>query len=114
MNSYFEYIKEREQAETIQSDYGFIIYKKIDENVVYFTDIWVTPEKRETGGGSTLFNAAVDLVSNLGFKSILGSCSVSDKNCTKNLQHMLNRGFSIHSVSGDLIYLIKNISETGE
>ena len=111
MNSYFKYIKERENCETIESDYGFIIYKEIDKDTVYFTDIWVTPEKRNTGGGTTLFNAASDLVKGLGYKKIIGSCSVSDVNCTKNIKHMINKGFFISNVSNDLIYLIKNISE---
>lgn len=41
----WDYIKERENKEIVETDFGFALYE-VDKNVIYLSDIYVVPEQR--------------------------------------------------------------------
>lgn len=105
---YKEYLKERENAELIYTEFGFITYKFLPEHC-YIEDIYIVPEKRKSGLGVELEALVIEIAKALGYKKVLGSVC-TDANNWKTSQKVLEKiGYVPLSQEGNVIYFEKEI-----
>lgn len=109
MNLFAEYYKERQQLETIVTDYGFITYG-IHEEKALLGDIFVLREYRGTSKALEIFNTFLDKAKEANCKHIFANFSVADKAASKNLTTCLRRGFKIINADNQVITVSKEIN----
>ena len=102
------YKEERENANVIEDEYGFIVYK-FENEYVYIEDLYVVPEKRKSLIASSYADKVVDIAKKEGYNRLLGSVSPQDPNATANLKVLLGYGFRLLSCKEEIIYFIKEI-----
>lgn len=105
---YSKYIKEREQMQIVENEFGFATYKIFGEEA-YIQDIYVVPEMRKTGMARTLADQICFYAKEQGAKKVFGSVDPNAKGATESVKVLLAYGMSIHSTAGNLIYFSKNI-----
>ena len=105
---YAQYIKEREDIETIEDEFGFITYKVVGEELL-IKEIYVVPEHRMSFATVKLAREITDIAKIFNCKYL--SCTVcpSALNATKSLKAILSYGFKLIRNHGDLIVLAKEI-----
>ncbi len=108
MSLYAKYVKERENTEIIETEYGFATYKVLDE-CVYVVDIYVLPEHRRAKKAESLMNQAYDIAKELGKKFILGSVCLDANGREASLMSAFYWGMTISHYNGNMIYLKKDI-----
>jgi GNAT superfamily N-acetyltransferase len=106
---YWQYMKEREGTEVIETPHGFITHKPVSADTWYLVDIWVSPEMRRSQHGTELLNLAIELAKQNGIKRVIGSCAPSSEGSTASIIGMIKHGFKLHSAQSDMIYLAKDI-----
>jgi GNAT superfamily N-acetyltransferase len=107
---YKEYLRERENAELVEFDSGFMVLKLLPD-ALYIQDIYVKPEARQGGVGRMMLMHAEALAKELGKSAILGSCSPLAHGSTVSMKSMFACGFELKSCEQDMIYLIKPLSK---
>lgn len=105
---YAQYIKEREEKEIVENEFGFATYK-IYGDAVYIEDIYVVPAMRKTGMAKTIVDQICFYAKEKGAKKVFGSADVTAQGATESIQFLLAFGSAVHSVSGNLIYFSKEI-----
>lgn len=105
---YAKYIKEREQKEIVENEFGFATYK-VFGNAVYIEDIYVVPEMRKAGMAKTLADQACFYAKEKGAKKVFGSVDVSLSSANESIKVLMAYGMSAHSTSGNLVYFSKDI-----
>lgn len=109
MNSlYAKYIKEREQLEIVENEFGFATYKIFGEEV-YIQDIYVVPEMRKTGMAKTIADQICFYAKEKGAKKVFGSVDPNANGATESIKILIAYGMTVHSVNGPLIYFSKDI-----
>ena len=58
MELWKKYIKEREGADIIYNDYGFVTYRNLNDSEIMIIDVFVDKEYRKTGAVQKLYEAA--------------------------------------------------------
>ena len=104
---YAQYIKEREEKEIVENEFGFATYK-IYGDAVYIEDIYVVPEMRKTGMAKTIVEQICFYAKERGAKKVFGSADVTANSSTDSIKFLLAFGATVHSVSGNLIYFSKD------
>jgi N-acetylglutamate synthase-like GNAT family acetyltransferase len=107
-NHFADYYKERQQLETIITDYGFITYG-IHNDQALLSDIYVAPEFRHTDKASTLYDLFYDHAKQAGCKHVFANFSVADQASSKNLTTCLRRGFRLVGANNQQITVCKEI-----
>lgn len=105
---YAQYVEEREKAQVLEKDWGFAIYKLLD-NHVYLQDIYVVPHERKNGKGVELMHEVADIASKAGLNIMVGSVVPSTSFGAQMLRIMLGLGFELLSSSENIVYLKRNI-----
>ncbi len=105
---YSQYLKERENAEVLEYDWGFAVYKMAADHV-YLQDIYVVPKERANDRGQELMQEVAAIARMKGIKTMFGSISPSAKNSAKMERVMLHLGFELDSCGNDIIYYKKSI-----
>lgn len=105
---YAQYIKEREELEIVENEFGFATYKIRNEEV-YILDIYVVPEMRKTGMAKTIGDQICFYAKERGAKKAFGSVDVGTVGATISIQGLISWGMTAHSVNGNLIYFSKDI-----
>jgi predicted GNAT family acetyltransferase len=108
MSLYAQYIKERLDKRSLESDKGFITYRFF-EDLCYIEDIFVSQEHRHQ-------NIAADMADKVSIeakehrcKAIICSVVPSANFCTDSLKAALAYGFRINSAANNLIVLRKEL-----
>ena len=57
-----DYIKEKQDGDTITSDHGFVIYQLKGQGILHINNIYVKPEYRKTKQASEMMNKVIDEV----------------------------------------------------
>lgn len=109
---YKQYIKDGEQAEVVEFEYGFLVLK-YEGPYLYIETIYVAPEVRKTGYGREMLEYAEERVLSEGLMGVLGSCSPGRKGATISMKSMLACGFELLSSDKDIIYLVKYLKPKG-
>jgi hypothetical protein len=105
---YADYIKAREGFETLENSHGFAIYKIMDQNI-YLKDIYILPEKRNSGHATDLADAISEIGITQGCTKLLGSVCAFDQNATTNMKVLLAYGFKFLNSTQDMIYFSKEL-----
>jgi predicted GNAT superfamily acetyltransferase len=105
---YAQYLKDREEYEIVENEFGFATYK-VFENEVYIRDIYVVPEKRKVGMAKTMADQVCFYAKQKGAQKLIGSVDITASGATDSLKVLLAYGMSIQSLNGSMIYLFKMI-----
>ena len=106
MSLYAEYLKERTNDIIIENDFGFVVYRRLNETTVFIVDIFVKIDSRKEYNGTKL----VDLVVEVSQPEVLMATIVpAAKGSTNSLKAALAYGFLLDSSCNDFIILKKNI-----
>jgi hypothetical protein len=108
MNLFAEYYKERQELETIITDYGFLTYG-IHQDHALLGDIFVLPEFRGTSKALELYNLFFEKAKEAGCQRIFANFSVADKAASRNLGTVLRRRFKIVSADKQVITVCKEL-----
>lgn len=110
---YKDYLWEREQAEIVEFDSGFMVLKVLPE-MLYIQDIYVKPAHRQKGVGKMMLMHAENMAREIGKTMILGTCCPIATGATTSMKSMLASGFELKSCDANLIYLVKKIEPIQE
>lgn len=108
MSLYAEYLKEREDFETIESEDGFIVYR-IYGTQIFIRDLYVKVEKRNQGEGTRLAHLLVEIGKREGCTSLATSVCPTAGGSTVSLKAILAYGFELQRSTENLIFLQKKI-----
>lgn len=106
---YAKYIKEREDADIIENDHGFLTYKILNKEMIII-NLYIDQNSRKSG-------YCRDLVAKLEEKAIAAMCDIMtgnihivDPGANITMQAALMLGFKIGSANQNTILIYKNIS----
>lgn len=105
---YAQYIKEREDYETIETSFGFASFK-IENEDCYIRDIYVHPDYRKDHAASILADQVVVLAKKQGCRRLLGSVCPETNGSTTSLKVLLSYGFQLLKAEDNFISFSKEI-----
>lgn len=106
---YKDYIKEREGKDTLETEYGFIIYE-LTENDLFIGDIYVKPEFRKQNIGKTLIDTVESYAKTLNVKIAYAMVDTRALNFNNSLSFALSIGYTINKITDNrLIFLKKEL-----
>jgi len=109
MTLFAQYLKERENKEIIENDFGFVTYYFLSSGDCYIEDVYIVPEKRRSGLASE-FGKAIELIAReKNSKRIFGSVDQNANNKTESMKFLISYGFLLSHNSGNTIYLTKEL-----
>lgn len=108
MSLYSQYIKEREDKETIENDRGFLTYFFIPQGC-YIQDLYVSPDYRHSHEASQLADQVVEIAKQKGISKLYGSVSPNSQGGTDSLKVLLAYGFKLDSCGPAGIIMVKDI-----
>lgn len=108
MSLYGDYIKEREDKEIIEDQYGFATFVFLPEHC-YIVDIYVKPEFRKQNIASKYADQITVMARERGYSKLLGSVAMKAHGVTTSLRVLLAYGFKLQESNADMIYLVKEI-----
>lgn len=110
---YKDYLWEREQAEIVEFESGFMVLKVLPD-MLYIQDIYVKPDFRKKGVGKMMLMHAEEVAREIGKTMILGTCCPIAAGSTTSMKSMLATGFELKSCDTNLIYLVKKLEPIQE
>ena len=108
MELYKEYLLERENVELIYDEDSFVSYKLCDD-YVYVIDIYVRPKARRKRKAFEIGKNIDNLARSFNYDKIMCTVCKSANGWTAALEGLIKFGFSVDSVKGDMIYLLKDL-----
>lgn len=108
MSLYGQYIKERENKDIVEDDYGYATYFFINDGV-YIQDIYVHPDHRHSNIASKYADEIANLAKQKGYKKMYGSVVPSMSHSTSSLKVLLSYGFRLESSERNAIIMVKDI-----
>ena len=105
---YAKYMKERQNAEILENENGFIVYG-IGGEECFLMEIYIEPSSR---GGPTLkrlMDTLSDIAMECGCKSISATIHVVDPHATKTIASAIKIGFEIKVAQNGIIIIAKNL-----
>ena len=106
---YARYLDERTDDRLIETDKGFVTYRRLNNKQIYAIDIYVLPEYRQQGVAAKLLDQVCEYAKSIGCEELLGTV-LSNKSWTSlNIKMMFNYGFEITSSTTEAIILKKDI-----
>ena len=109
MSLYSQYISERSNESIIESDRGFVSFKRIDEKSMYMVDMYVVPEHRNLSNAKKMADFIAECAKRDGCTRLLGSVVPSTNNATDSIKVLIAYGMSLLSSSDDLIMFGKDL-----
>ena len=105
---YAQYALERSNITVLENEYGFITYMFTPE-YCYIEDLFVIKEKRNTKVAYELAESVTKLAKDAGYSKLLGSVCVTANGGEHSLTRLIQYGFKLKSLEGNMIYLTKDI-----
>ena len=105
MSLWAEYIKERENCETLENEFGFLTYSITPGAACFIRDFFVLPECRSSGHGKSLWAELTMLAEKHGCTDFVAQVDARVANSTESLAIILSRGFKVVSAENNRIYL---------
>lgn len=105
---YAKYIKERENIDIVEREYGFATYQ-INPPTVYIRDIYVDADHRNSSIAADLADSIVAKARSEGCNRLLGTVIPSLHGATTSLKVLLAYGMRLDSATNNLIIFIKDI-----
>lgn len=110
MSLYAEYLKEREQVDTFETEFGFISYQ-IREKEVFIKDMYVRPENRGGANFALLINKVCSIAKAHGIKFVTATVQCADRGCVRNLKAAFKLDFFILRAENNCIVLARELGE---
>lgn len=104
------YLKERENVDTYESEYGFASYI-ISGEECYIKDIWVEPQFRQLGFATKLADEICKIAKERGCKFLTGSVCPSANGADASLKVLHGYGMKLMCSKENLIIFKKSIGE---
>ena len=108
MSLFAEYMRERENAETIETEQGFICFKFEDDNCI-ITDIFIAPEFRNGQVGRDFGKQVEEKAKEKGLDCIYCYADKNALNFNDSVNFILKNGYTIQNVNFNLVYFKKEI-----
>jgi len=106
---YAKFLEEYESTNIIETEKGFCTYKFIGEDECYIENVYVLPEYRREDI-ATKFGHKIEVIAKEnGCKYVTGSVCLKSNNPDRSNKFMLNYGFILDSIIGNMIYYKKEI-----
>lgn len=106
MSMWVDYIRECGILEIIEEDYGWVTFHGEPAGFVFINDMYVVPEKRDSGYGKKLLERVFAWALERGYTWVTTTVHTSNKNATVAVAAALACGFYITpSGNKDLILL---------
>ncbi len=105
---YAKYIKEREGAEIIELDEGFLSFQTSGEEC-FLKDLFILPEFRKEHVGARLVDELEKIGKERGCKIITGVICPAAQGATTAMLGAIKIGFSIHSSGVNQIFITRGI-----
>lgn len=102
------YIKEREGKSMFENEAGFATYYFKDK-WCYIEDVFILPEYRNKNSSSQFGEEIAKIALKEGYKLLLTSVDLRDKNASRGVYLSLKNGFKPIFADGQLIYFEKEI-----
>ena len=111
MSLYASYVKERTNKQIIETDYGFVTYYYLDNEIkgLMIEDLYIHPEHRLSGKGKQLVDSLVAEARLLGHTKCYSSICPYAKQATESIKANIAWGLKLHSINNNLIFLCKDI-----
>ena len=108
---YSKYILEREGKETIEiDDRGFCTYIFIpEEEACWLADIYVEEGWRRSGLCYKMADMVADIARENKLKWLVGSVDLRSKTATESMKVVLNYGFRVSHMNGNLLMFKKDL-----
>lgn len=106
---YFKYIQERDQAEIIENDFGFVTFKIVNKEC-FILNMYVLPEYRRSGNFSCMIKLLGEKALQEGCEFISGNIQMYDSGKNKTLSAALSVGFEIVASDINTICIIKKLN----
>lgn len=106
---YAKYIKEREDADVIENEHGFLTYKVIGKELA-IDNLYVDSNYRKSGCCFSLVQEVEEIAKKQRCEIITGTIHLIDPGANITVQAALRIGFKIHSANNNKIIIYKNIS----
>ncbi len=111
MSFYTDYIAERNERESIETEDGFITFDFLTNDIVYIVDLYVVPEKRRAGIASKLADLVCQEALKRGVTTLLSSVDTHTKGAKISHQVMLAYGMKAIRQIENGIYYTKKIEQ---
>lgn len=109
-SQYARYVIERAGSQIIENKFGFVTYRFLSDGI-FIEDLFVEREYRQSYK-ATQFGQMVEEVGRQNkCKFLYGAVCIDSKTTTEALQFQLKYGMNIYSLSGNMIFLKKEIKE---
>ena len=110
MSLYAEYLKEREEIETIEDEKGFLTYKIKDGNF-WIYDCFVSENERRKANARRYYNEAFNIALNSDCNELYTTVFVSTNGWEISLKSLIKEGFKIIKTQNDKILLKIEVSK---
>lgn len=105
---YADYIKDREGAEVIDAEHGFVTFK-VENNECLLLNIYVAPQARKTGVAGMLVDAVCVRAEQSECNAVLAQVHFNDKNASDTLMAALKLGFKVLAGNNSFIWIVKSL-----
>lgn len=105
---YAQYALERSGITVLETEHGFITYIFMSD-YCYIEDLFVVKEKRNTKVAYELAETVTKIAQDAGYTKLLGSVCVTARGAEHSLSRLIQYGFRLKSLEGNMIYLVKDI-----
>lgn len=109
MTYYKDYLKEREGIDVLEATDGFATYI-LRPTDCYVIDIYVVPEKRQSGLAAQMADQIANIARSKGIKFLTGSVDKRDPQALRNEKVLIAYGMHKAREHEHMIYFIKEIS----
>lgn len=108
MSHYAKYAKEREGAETIEDEKGFISYK-IQDGVCFITDMFVDPDFRNLSIGKGFVKLVEEEAKEKGIETMMCTACTEAVNVKESIAFIKSNEYMIFNTVNTMIYFVKEI-----
>lgn len=105
---YLKYVQERAEAEIIENEHGFIVYRVFNSEC-FIMEMYIAPESRGSGLCRSLINQLTSIVSDRGCSIITANIHLEDKGASKTLMSALKLEFRVAAANGGILLIAKEI-----
>ena len=110
MSLYAQYLSEYVGDRIVETPKGYATYRFMNDNKsVYIIDIYVIPDERKTGYGSSLAEEIVQRAKKVGSTELLGTVSLKANNPSDSFKVLLAYGMKPFSATNDIVIFRKDI-----
>lgn len=108
MEMFKEYLKERENKEVIENEYGFLVYKIFDKEC-FLADFYIKPAFRKTFVVGDFVSQLEVIAKDNGCECITAQIQIADKGHKVTLSAAFKLGFNIVSSNNNAIIIMKEV-----